>query len=98
MYPVLFQLGPITIYSFGLFMALAALFAAWVVHSELKRYGYNPELASTMVFAAAMGGLIGARLLFIVEEWNSLVWRIFGRCRSSFLGGKEKQDSMAGWR
>ena len=73
MYPVLFQLGPITIYSFGLFMALAALFAAWVVHSELKRYGYNPELASTMVFAAAVGGLIGARLLFIIEEWNNFL-------------------------
>jgi phosphatidylglycerol---prolipoprotein diacylglyceryl transferase len=73
MYPVLFQLGPITIYSFGLFMALAALFAAWVVHSELKRYGYNPELASTMIFAAAVGGLVGARLLFIVEEWNNFL-------------------------
>jgi phosphatidylglycerol:prolipoprotein diacylglycerol transferase len=73
MYPVIFQVGPITIYSFGVFMALAALFAAWVVHSELKRYGYNPELASTMVFAAAVGGLIGARLLFIVEEWNNFL-------------------------
>jgi len=54
-------------------MALAALSAAWVVHSELKRYGYNPELASTMVFAAAVGGLVGARLLFIVEEWNNFL-------------------------
>src|SRR5205807_7975248 len=73
MYPVLFQFGPLTIYSFGAFMALAALSAAWVVHAELKRHGYNPELASTMVFAAAVGGLIGARLLFIVEEWSNLL-------------------------
>jgi phosphatidylglycerol:prolipoprotein diacylglycerol transferase len=70
MYPVLFQFGPVTLYSFGAFMALAALAAAWVVHLELKRRGYNPELASTMVFAAAIGGLLGARILFIVEEWN----------------------------
>lgn len=73
MYPILFQLGPITIYSFGAFMALAALTAAWVVHVELKRRGYNPELASSLVFAAALGGLVGARLLFIVEEWNSFL-------------------------
>ena len=73
MYPVLFELGPITIYSFGAFMALAALAAAWVVHAELKRRAYNPELASSFVFAAAIGGLIGARLLFIVEEWNSFL-------------------------
>ena len=70
MYPVLFQFGPFTLYSFGAFMALAALSAAWVVHLELKRRVYNPELASTMVFAAAIGGLLGARVLFIVEEWN----------------------------
>src|SRR6266550_2601032 len=73
MYPILFQFGPITIYSFGVFMALAALTAAWVVSSELKRRGYNAELASTMVFAAAIGGLVGARLLFIVEEWNNFL-------------------------
>ena len=73
MYPVLFQLGPLTIYSFGAFMALAALSAAWVVHLELKRRGYNPELASSMVFAAAIGGLLGARILFIVEEWHAFL-------------------------
>jgi phosphatidylglycerol:prolipoprotein diacylglycerol transferase len=73
MYPVLFQIGPITIYSFGAMMALAALGSAWVVHLELKRRGYNPELASTMVFAAAVGGLLGARLLFIVEEWDNFL-------------------------
>jgi phosphatidylglycerol:prolipoprotein diacylglycerol transferase len=73
MYPILFQLGPITIYSFGALMALAALAAAWVVHAELKRRGYNPELASSFVFAAAIGGLVGARLLFIVENWSDFL-------------------------
>jgi len=73
MYPILFQLGPITIYSFGAFMALAALSAGWIVSIELKRRGYNSELASTLVFAAAIGGLVGARLLFIVEEWQGFL-------------------------
>src|SRR5918999_2948666 len=73
MYPILFQLGPITIYSFGAFMALAALSAAWVVHSELKRRGYDSEVASSMVFAAAIGGLFGARLLFILGDWNNFL-------------------------
>lgn len=73
MYPVLFRFGPITIYSFGAFMALAALTAAWVVHIELKRRGYNRELASSFVFAAAVGGLIGARLLFILDEWEAFL-------------------------
>ena len=73
MYPILFQWGPVTIYSFGAFMALAALAAAWVVHDELKRRGCNPELSSSFVFAAAVGGLLGARLLFIIEEWSNFL-------------------------
>jgi len=73
MYPIIFQLGPLTIYSFGAFMALAALTAAWVVKLNLQRYRYEPELASTIVFAAAFGGLLGARLLFIVEEWHGFL-------------------------
>ncbi|MGH7775243.1 MAG: prolipoprotein diacylglyceryl transferase [Candidatus Binatia bacterium] len=73
MYPILFQVGPLTVYSFGTLMALAALSAGWVVWLELKRYRYNPEIASTMIFAAAVGGLIGARILFIFEEWNNFI-------------------------
>jgi phosphatidylglycerol:prolipoprotein diacylglycerol transferase len=81
----------VTIYSFGVFMALAALSAAWVVGAELKRRQYNPELASTIVFAAAVGGLIGARLLFIVEEWQGFLispWRyIFTGAGFTWYGG-----------
>ncbi|MFQ5851070.1 MAG: prolipoprotein diacylglyceryl transferase [Candidatus Binatia bacterium] len=73
MYPVLFKIGPLTIYSYGTLMALAALAAGWVVWSELKRYHYNPEIAPTMVIAAAVGGLISARLFFIFEAWTDFV-------------------------
>ena len=73
MLPVLFEFGPLKIYSFGAFMALAALSAVWVVHAELKRNQYDPDLASTMVFAAALGGLVGARILFIIEDWDNFL-------------------------
>jgi phosphatidylglycerol:prolipoprotein diacylglycerol transferase len=73
MYPVLFHIGPFTIYSLGVLWALAAVCAGWVARLELKRYRLDPELASSMVFAAAAGGLIGARLLVILEEWNSFI-------------------------
>ncbi len=91
MYPVLFRIGPFTVYSFGTFMAMAALCAAWLVWLELERYRYDPELASTMVFAAAIGGLAGARLLFILEEWSHFVqspWEfIFSGAGFTWYGG-----------
>jgi phosphatidylglycerol:prolipoprotein diacylglycerol transferase len=73
MYPILLQIGPFTIYSFGALMALAALCAGWIVSLELKRHRYNPEFASTMIVAAAIGGLLGARLLFILEDWENFL-------------------------
>ena len=54
MYPVIFHFGPITIYSFGALMALAALAGAWVVQLELKRSGYDPELTSPIDFTAIL--------------------------------------------
>lgn len=91
MYPVLLRLGPLTIYSFGTFMALAALSAGWVLWAELKRYRYNPELASTMVIAAAIGGFGGARILFLVENWSAFVrspWElIFSGAGFTWYGG-----------
>src|SRR5438445_11924329 len=71
MHPVLFKIGPLTLYSLGLFWALGALAAAWIVRLELKRYRYDLDLAGSVVTAAAVAGLLGARLLFILEEWES---------------------------
>ena len=59
MYPILFKIGPFTVYSFGTLMALGALAAGWVVRSELSRYRHNTEIASTIIVAAAVGGFIG---------------------------------------
>ena len=72
-YPIIFQIGPFTVYSFGALVAAAALTAGWVLRLELKRYRYNPELAPNMVVAAAIAGLIGARLFFIAENWDAFL-------------------------
>lgn len=91
MYPVLFQSGPFTIYNLGVLWALAAVCAGYVVRRELKRYRLDPELAPSMVFAAALGGLVGARLLLILEEWNDFLrspWDfIFSGAGFSWYGG-----------
>lgn len=73
MHPVLLQLGPLTIYSYGLMMAIAFLTAAYLTGHELERKGLNGELASTMVFWAALGGLVGARLFAIVNDWENFL-------------------------
>jgi phosphatidylglycerol:prolipoprotein diacylglycerol transferase len=101
MYPVFFSIGPLTIYSLGVLWALAAFVAAWIVRLELKRYGYDPEIAASVVTAAAIGGLLGARLLFILEEWESFTQApfdfIFSGAGFSWYGGLLGGALAAAW-
>ena len=73
MYPVILELGPVRIYSFGLMMALAFLVAAWLTGKELERRGHSAEIASSLVLWAAAGGLGGARLWNILNDWSAFV-------------------------
>lgn len=67
MIPTLFHLGPIPVHSFGL-LVVCTFLAAWArLTIDLKRFGRSPELAEPIVFWGAVGGLVGARLLFILS-------------------------------
>ncbi len=68
MIPVLFHLGPLTVYSFGLMMALGFLAADYVIRLECIRRGYDPEYSSSVVIAAAVMGLVGSRLYAILDD------------------------------
>ena len=68
MIPVLFHLGPLTVYSFGLMMALGFLAADYVIRLECIRRGFDPEYSSSIVIAAAVMGLIGSRVYAILDD------------------------------
>jgi phosphatidylglycerol:prolipoprotein diacylglycerol transferase len=90
-YPIVFSLGPITIYSFGVMLATAFLVAGWVVQRELARKGLDPEAASSFVLWAAVGGLVGSRLLSFLDDWRGFVadpvGAIFSGAGFVFYGG-----------
>lgn len=73
MHPVLLSLGPVTIYSYGVMMAFGFVAAGWVIRKELQGQGREPDLAASLVLWAAVGGLVGARLLFILDTWPAFV-------------------------
>jgi|HubBroStandDraft_1064217.scaffolds.fasta_scaffold07674_4 phosphatidylglycerol---prolipoprotein diacylglyceryl transferase len=68
MIPVLFHLGPLTVYSYGLMMALGFLAADYVIRVECVRRGLDPEYSSSIVITAAVAGLIGSRLYAILDD------------------------------
>src|SRR5690348_7013173 len=67
MLPVLFKLGPITVYSYGLMMALGFLTADLVIESECRRRGIASDFASSLVVWAAIAGIAGSRLYEVID-------------------------------
>ena len=72
MYPTIVDFGPFGIHSFGLMLATAFITCVFVIQSELKRRGFIPELASTIVMAAAIGGLSVRRFILYFSTVTSL--------------------------
>jgi phosphatidylglycerol:prolipoprotein diacylglycerol transferase len=70
MYPVLVRFGQMAVYSYGVMLALAFvacwLFARWYLPSR----GLDVELATDLLLAAAAGGIIGARALYVATNWG----------------------------
>lgn len=70
MYPKLFQIGPIPVYSYGLMLGIAFLIGNWLFGKELKRKGYDENTGVIITFLALIGGIVGAKLFYILEDWN----------------------------
>mgnify|MGYP005832994167 FL=1 len=73
MYPELFKIGPFTIHSFGLMMALGFIVASYFLTKEIKRKGYDPNIGSTITLIAVVFGLAGSKILFLIEEWKYFI-------------------------
>ncbi len=67
-----FSIGPVTVHSFGLMMALAFVAAGIVAHREFKHRGLNPESIYWLTIAAAAGGLLGAKINYVLLNLNLL--------------------------
>ncbi len=70
MYPKLFEIGPVPIYSYGLFLGLTFIIGSILFSRELKRNGYPEELGSVVIFISLICGIVGSKLFYVLEEWN----------------------------
>ena len=68
MHPILFQFGPLKIYSYGLFVALAFIAGTYLAKSEASRQNMVPERILDLSLCLAISGILGARLLYILQN------------------------------
>jgi len=79
-YPILFRfpawlpvLGGQPITSFGAMMVLAFLTAAFLHRSEMRRVGFDPDHTWDLLVVSVVGGIVGAKLYYLLLHWNLTV-------------------------
>ena len=85
------HLGPITLQSFGIAFGLGFVAAGLVLAKRFRELDLPPDWAYEMIFAALVGGLVGARLNYVFQNWdkvsNDLLGNLFSGSGLVWLGG-----------
>lgn len=84
-HPFQFNIGPLQFTGFGIAVVLGFVVAQMVSQAEMVRRGHDPAPIADMIFGAVLGGLLGAKLYFVIVlgNWDAL----FARGGFVFWGG-----------
>ena len=100
MWPVIFDFGTfnlfgreihIAIYSYGFMLVVAFYTCFFLLQKEIRRIGKDVKLASDIVFLAAVGGIVGSKIYYLIENFGRVIddpiGMIFSGSGLVFLGG-----------
>ena len=73
MLPVLFSLGRLKIYSFGVMAVVAFMVGAFVVWKSAREAHLDEEKIFDTTLVAVFWGLMAARLGYVIEHWQNFV-------------------------
>jgi len=76
-HPLSYQIGPFNLTGFGLAILLTFVIAQLISQYEMERRGHDPTVMGDLVFAAVVGGLLGAKIYYaiLMHDWSSLASR-----------------------
>jgi phosphatidylglycerol:prolipoprotein diacylglycerol transferase len=70
MHPILLKIGPVTIHSYGFFMALGVGFALWFLYRQSKSRGLDAPRLLDAAFYIIIVSLIGAKLILLAGDFS----------------------------
>ena len=76
-HPFQFGIGPIQLTGFGIAVVMGFVIAQMIAQQEMERLGHDPAPIADMIIGAVIGGLLGAKLYFVVVlgNWEALFTR-----------------------
>lgn len=73
MRPVLFQIGSVNLYSYGLMIAIGIVCAIFFMEMRAPKYGLDKDVGFNLAICAAIFGLLGAKLLYLIIVLPELI-------------------------
>ena len=70
MFPELFKLGPVTVYTYGVVLAAAYLLGLQLAMRRAKARGMDPNRALDLGIAIIVSALVGAKLLLVIVDYD----------------------------
>lgn len=66
------QLGPLELQTFGISFAAGFIAAAAVLARHFREIGRPPDWPYEMIFAGLVGGIVGSRIDYLVQNWSDV--------------------------
>ncbi len=70
MHPVLFKLGPLTIHTYGFFVAMGFVAGILLAKNEAKRLGEDQEKIMDLFFYILIAAIVGSRLFYVAINFK----------------------------
>lgn len=71
MFPRLFHIGNFNLPTYGFLVALGVLIGLWISVRNSEKQGINPEDAWNLGILVVLCGILGAKILYIVNDWST---------------------------
>ncbi len=84
------------VFGYGLMLVLGFLFGIALARWRAKRCGIKPDLIAQMGVVALIGGVLGARVLYVIKNWEDFSGRSIGALFDVSSGGLIYFGGLAG--
>ncbi|MCE5194629.1 MAG: prolipoprotein diacylglyceryl transferase [Nitrospiraceae bacterium] len=68
MFPILIKIGPVTIHTYGVLIAIGFLLGLYLTVRQAKKLGLSTDKIIDLSFYILLSALIGARLFFVIQN------------------------------
>jgi phosphatidylglycerol:prolipoprotein diacylglycerol transferase len=72
-FPQLFHIGRFFLPTYGFLVALGVLIGLWISVRNSEKQGINPDHAWNLGILVVLCGIVGAKILYIVNDWSTYV-------------------------